>query len=392
MATLISGATYFDPNGKLIPEHGVLLDGAKIARIAKAAEFSGFGGEVVDAKGCTILPGLIDCHIHLTMAGEGNPVVALQGMSNPQLTLRALSLAQATLRGGVTAARDCGGKDYVEIAVRDAILQGVFRGPTIRAVGRLICMTGGHGHPVARIADGPEDVIKAVREQIHAGCDQIKLMATGGVLTPNVNPEDAHFTGDEIAAGIREAHRFHKKTASHAQGTSGVLNAVRGGIDSVEHGIYLTDECIQEMLARKTFLVPTLSAVNNIIGNADKIPAYAVEKSRKVVTFHKDSIQRFYKAGGRIAMGTDAGTPYNLHGENAGELAYMVEVGMTPLDAMLASTRNAADLLSLPTQGAVKEGNDGDLLIVKGNPLQDIAAVAQRSNHRAVFKAGQLVA
>lgn len=391
MATLIVGAGYFDPAGNIVPGHGLLLEDGRIKRIAKAAEFSGFGGETFAAAGCTVLPGLIDCHIHLTLGGEGNPLQPLQELSNAQLTLRALELAQATLRGGITAVRDCGGKDYVEIAVRDAILRGAFPGPTIRAVGRLICMTGGHGNFVGRIADGPEDVVKAVREQIHAGCDQIKLMATGGVMTPNVNPEDAHFTGDELAAGIREARRFHKKTASHAQGSAGVLNAVRGGIDSVEHGIYLTDECVQEMIARKTYLVPTLSAVNNILRHVDAVPAYVAEKSQKVVQFHTESVRRFYQAGGRIAMGTDAGTPYNLHGENAAELEFMTEVGVSALDAILSATRHAADLLSLPSQGAIAEGNAADLLVVKGDPLQNIQAVSRRANHHAVFKGGTLV-
>lgn len=391
MATLITGAGYFDSSGKIVPGHSLLLDGGKIQRIAKAAEFGGFTGQKHDATGCTVLPGLIDCHVHLTMAGEGNPIQPAMSMSHAQLALRALHLAQTTLRGGITAVRDCGGRDFVEIAVRDSIAQGTFRGPSIRAAGKVICMTGGHGHFFARIADGPEDVIKAVREQIHAGADVIKLMATGGVLTPNVNPEDAHFTGDEIAAGIREAHRFHKKTASHAQGAAGVLNAVRGGIDSVEHGIWLTEECVAEMIQRKTFLVPTLAAVNNILRNASTIPAYMVEKSRKVVDHHRASILRFYKAGGRVAMGTDAGTPYNLHGENAAELEFMTDIGISPVDALLAGTRTAADLLSLPTQGVIAEGNDADLLLVKGDPLNDITMASRRANHQAVFKAGTLV-
>jgi imidazolonepropionase-like amidohydrolase len=313
-------------------------------------------------------------------------------MTTPQLTLRALQHAQDTLRSGTTAVRDCGGKDYLEIAVRDAINRGTFRGPTIRAVGRMICMTGGHGNFLGRVADGPEEVVKAVREQIHAGCDQVKIMATGGVMTPGVNPEDAHFSAEELAAGIREARRFNRKTASHAQGSAGILNAVRGGITSIEHGIYMTDECVQEMLARKTYLVPTLAALNNILRNAERVPAYVAEKTRRVAEQHRESIRRFYKAGGLIAMGTDAGTPFNLHGANAEELEFMVAEGIAPADAIVAATRNAADLLSLPTQGTVAPGNDADLLIVTGDPVQDITRVSHRANHRAVFKAGLPVA
>jgi imidazolonepropionase-like amidohydrolase len=385
---LISGAAYLDPAGRRVTGHGLLLEEGTIRRIAKAAEFDGFAGERMDAAGCTVLPGLVDCHVHFTLGGEANPLVPLQEMSHAQLTLRALHLAQATLRGGVTAARDCGGKDYVEIAVRDAILRGMFPGPIIRAVGKLICMTGGHGHFVGRVADGPQDVVRAVREQIKAGCDQIKLMATGGVMTPGVNPEDAHFTGEEIGAGIREAQRFGRKTASHAMGSAGILNAVRGGIDSVEHGIWLNDECVQEMIRRGTYLVPTLSALNNILRNAGSVPAYVLEKSQRVAEHHRQSVLRFHRAGGRIAMGTDAGTPYNLHGENAMELEYMAQLGIPPLDAILAATRNAAELLSLPTHGAIAEGKAADLLIVRGDPLQDITAVSRKANHRAVLKGG----
>jgi imidazolonepropionase-like amidohydrolase len=391
MAMLISGAGYFDGTGKIVPGHGVLVDEGKIRRVAKMAEFSGFSGEVFDAAGCTVLPGLIDCHVHLVFAGEGNPRQPLNEMSTPQLTLRALQHAQNTLRGGITAVRDCGGKDYLELSVRDAINRGTFRGPTIRAVGRMICMTGGHGNFLGRVADGVDEVVKAVREQIHAGCDQVKIMATGGVMTPGVNPEDAHFSAEELAAGIREANRFNRKTASHAQGSAGILNAVRGGISSVEHGIFMTDECVREMIERKTYLVPTLSAVHNILRNAGNVPAYAVEKSQRVAERHRASIRMYYQAGGRLAMGTDAGTPFNLHGENARELEFMVEEGIAAADVLLSATRNAADLLSLPHQGAIAEGNDADLLIVKGDPLRDITAASRRERHRATFKAGILV-
>ena len=191
----------------------------------------------------------------------------------------------------------------------------------MRCAGRMICMTGGHGNRTGRIADGVDEVVKAVREQVHAGSDLVKIMATGGVMTPGVNPEDAHYSAEEMKAGITEAHRFHKCCASHAQGALGILNAVRGGIDSIEHGIFMTDECIQEMKERGVWLVPTLAAVKNILKGYDdgdrSIPDYVIEKARRVFDRHIASIKMYYKAGGKIAMGTDAGTPHNRHGENA---------------------------------------------------------------------------
>jgi imidazolonepropionase-like amidohydrolase len=185
----------------------------------------------------------------------------------------------------------------------------------------MICMTGGHGNRVGRIADGVQEVVKAVREQVHAGCDCVKIMATGGVGTPGVNPEDAHYTAEEMAAGIHEAHRFHKHTASHAQGRDGILNAVRGGIDSVEHGIFMDDKCVAEMKENGTWLVPTLAAPRHILENPDAVPDYVIKKTNRVSKHHLASIKMYYEGGGKIAMGTDTGTPFNLHGNNAMELA-----------------------------------------------------------------------
>lgn len=390
MATLYSGGRVIDGAGTVLEDHGVLVEGASIKRLAPLGEFAGFEGDRVDTSGGTLLPGLIDCHVHLCYGAEGNPWASMIALRESQITMKALDNAQMTLRGGVTAIRDCGGKDYLEFAVRDACNDGRQLGPTIRASGKVICMTGGHGNRNGRIADGPDEVVKAVREQIHAGSDLIKLMATGGVMTPGVNPEDAHYTFEEISAGIAEGHRFHRTCASHAQGSEGILNAVRGGIDSIEHGIFMTEECVEEMTARGTYLVPTLAAVKNIIANKDNgVPAYAVEKCERVTVEHVKSIRMFYEAGGKIAMGTDAGTPYNKHGENALELEYMVEeTGISPMDAITISTRNGADLMRLANRGAVAEGKAADLLIVDGDPLADITRVSRRENHRMVVKNG----
>jgi imidazolonepropionase-like amidohydrolase len=265
-------------------------------------------------------------------------------------------------------------------------------GPTIRATGRMICMTGGHGNRWGRVADGIDEVVKGVREQIHAGSDFIKIMATGGVMTPGVNPEDAHYSAEEMAAGIHEAKRFHRRTASHAQGAEGILNAVRGGITSIEHGIFMTDECIREMLDAGTWLVPTCAALQNILLNKDNgIPAYAVEKVLRVEEDHRNSIKAFYDAGGKIAMGTDAGTPFNCHGDNARELEYMVDFGIDAIDALRFATASAADLVDLPAQGRLREGADADMVLVNGNPAEDITMAARKENHRLVLKRGQPV-
>jgi imidazolonepropionase-like amidohydrolase len=391
--TLYAGGLVFTENGRTEAGLGLLVEGDSIARLAPLAEFAGYSGDRVDTNGATVLPGLIDCHVHLIYTGSADPQTQMEKSRPQDLAVQALVSAQSSLRGGVTALRDCGGKDYIEFAARDACNSGRFLGPTIRAAGRMICMTGGHGNRIARVADGVADVVRAVREQVHAGSDLIKIMATGGVMTPGVDPQDAHYSAEEMSAGIAEGHRFRKPCASHAQGRDGILNAVRGGIDSIEHGIFMDERCCEEMLAAGTYLVPTLAAIRNILAYKDKgIPAFVVEKSERVSERHRQSIATYYKAGGRIAMGTDAGTPFNYHGENAMELAYMVDVGIAPADAILISTRNAAELNRLDRQGRLAEGCLADLLVVEGDPIADIARVAERRHHRLVVKGGQTVA
>ena len=232
-------------------------------------------------------------------------------------------------------------------------------------------------------------MLKAVREQIHAGSDVIKLMATGGVMTSGVDPEDAHYTENELRVGVEEGHRFHRTCASHAQGSAGILNAVRAGMDSIEHGIFMTEECVELMLSQGTYLVPTLSALLNIINNADQgIPDYIVEKSLRIKERHRESVLMFHRAGGKIAMGTDAGTPFNLHGDNQKELKYMVELGIPEKDALISANSNAADLLGMPDRGRIMEGAYADILIVDGNPLEDISMVSDPVNHHMVLKNG----
>lgn len=393
MTILYAGGLVFDGDGSTLEDRGVLVEDGRIARVAPTAEFDGYAGEAVDTGGGTLLPGLMDCHVHLCFGGDPDPFVAMEKLGSGQVVLKALERAQADLAGGITAVRDCGGRDYLEFAVRDACNAGTFQGPTIRAAGRMLCMTGGHGWRWGRIADGADEVTKGVREQVHAGCDVVKLMATGGVMTPGVNPEDAHYSLDELRAGVEEAKRFHKTTASHAHGGAGILNAARAGIDSVEHGTLMTDECVEELVARGTYVVPTCSALHNIVENADGgIPAYAVEKGRRMGERHKESMMKFYSVGGKLAMGTDAGTPFNFHGDNVNELRYMVGYGINPTDALVAATGNAADLIGLEDRGRIKEGMAADLLIVDGNPMQDILNVADKTNHRCVVKDGAAVA
>ncbi|MEE1555244.1 MAG: amidohydrolase family protein, partial [Alphaproteobacteria bacterium] len=190
MTELYIGGLLYDGGSEVVASQAVLVEDGKVTKVAPSGEFAGFAGQTIDTTGGTLMPGLFDCHVHLCLGAEGDPGTAADKLLPGQLTMKALERAQTSLAGGITALRDCGGKEFLEFAVRDAVNSGQQMGPTIRASGQVICMTGGHGNRTGRIADGIDEVVRAVREQIHAGSDLIKIMATGGVMTPGVNPED----------------------------------------------------------------------------------------------------------------------------------------------------------------------------------------------------------
>lgn len=390
MQILFAGGLVFDGENPPVAGQGVMIENGRIAAMRPAGEFAGFAGRKIDTTGLTLMPGLIDCHVHLTVGAEPQAVAVLGQLSTAEIAVRALENAQATLRGGTTAVRDIGDKEYISLTVRDAIDASRHLGPTVRCAGRVICITGGHGWwGGGREVDGPDETVKGVRENIKAGADFIKFIATGGVMTPRADPMLAQLSAEEIAAGVRAANALGRRTAAHAQSPIGIGNAVRAGIASVEHGFVLTDELIAEMIAKRIYLVPTLACIAAFLGHADLgIPAFMVEKARRFHDLHRKSVRDFYRAGGLIAMGTDAGAPMCLHGENSQELEWMVEIGMSPIDALRAATSRAADLAEFAERGRVRAGYWADLLIVRGNPVEDIAAAADRKRHVHVFKNG----
>lgn len=392
--TLLRNAQLFDGTGATASAGvDVLIVGTSIGGVGSGLTMRE-GAEVVDLGGRWIVPGLIDCHVHFVFPGNPDDVEKARTMQPPQFAWIAAENARRTLAAGVTTVRDLGAAHNVNILLRDQIAAGALPGPRMRAVGSIVCITGGHGWFIGREADGPDDVRKAVREQLRAGADAIKFTATGGVMTPGVDPRSPSFTEDELRAGIEEAHNAFRRAAAHAQGTAGIKNAVRAGIDSIEHGIYLDDEVIAEMRERGTFLVPTLSAPANISkhGLAGGIPAYAVEKSDRVQEAHVQSFRAALRAGVRIAMGTDAGTPFNRHGENAQEMALMVAHGMSPADALVAATSAAAELLDLAdVTGSIVAGKAADLLVLDGDPLADIAVLTRSDGIVGVMRGGAWV-
>ena len=381
-------------DGRILEHATVLLDGERIVKVADGDVPIPKDTRKIPLEGRTLLPGFIDCHVHLCLDGSPDPVTLLMAEPLPMTTLKAAQFARQTLMAGVTSVRDLGAKDGIDLIIRDAIRSGLIPGPRMLASGRLICMTGGHGWQIGREADGPDEVMKAAREQIRSGADLVKFMATGGVMTPGVEPGSEQLTEEELRAGIEEAHKAGRKTATHAMGTQGILNALRAGIDSIEHGVFLDEETISWLLKRDVPLVPTLSALYHIEskGVAAGIPAFAVDKTLKLKSFHLESVRMAHEAGVRVAMGTDAGTPFNGHGQNLGELQRLVEVGYSPMEALESGTRVASQVLGQEKElGTIEEGKLADLIVVEGNPLEEVGLLVKPEAIHLVMQGGKLV-
>jgi len=373
----------------------LVTEGSRIAAVGPDARVKvPKGARVIEGKGMALLPGLIDCHVHYCLDASPDAIRSLERDDPTVTAVKAVAHARATLEAGITTVRDVGSRDHISISITRAIRAGIVPGPRTLNAGLAICMTGGHAWFIGRQADGPEEVVKAVREQIRAGADVIKFIATGGVLTPGVSPGEAQFTFEELRAGMEEAARAGRRVAAHAHGAEGMKNAIRAGVHSIEHGTLMDDEALELLLVHKTFLVPTLSAIQSGMeqGRKGGMPDYAVEKCAMLADSLRANFRKAAKAGVRIAMGTDAGTPFNPHGRNAQELRRMVQLGLTPMQAIEAATRSAATLLGLEHEiGTVEPGKQADLLIVNGNPLDDIAVLEQPSRITCVIQGGKIV-
>ncbi|MBU0969337.1 MAG: amidohydrolase family protein [Proteobacteria bacterium] len=394
MKTAFLNGRVFVGDGTVLEQANVLVEDDRIVHIVKKDSEIPPGTHKIPIGDATLFPGFIDTHVHMIMDASPNPIGTLAKQSDATTTIVGVKNAEKTLASGITTVRDMGGKNHIDIELKKAIDSGLTRGPRMLVAGRLICMTGGHGWPIGREADSPDEVRRAVREQIKAGADLIKLMATGGVLTPSVEPGSPQLSYEEMKTGIEEAHKAGKKTATHAMGSQGIMDALRAGIDSIEHGIYLTDEIISFMIKHQVFLVPTIAALHHIevSGTASGIPAWAVEKSNVVAPYHRESIKKAHKAGVAIAMGTDAGTPFNHHGKNLMEIPLLAAHGLSPMAALMAGTSVAAKVVGMEDQiGTIEQGKLADLVLVKGNPVENIDILRKEDAVSLVMKGGQIL-
>jgi imidazolonepropionase-like amidohydrolase len=400
--TLFHGGNVFDGTGTDPAPADVVVDGDRIVAVGEPG--SGDGDDGVALEGRTLLPGLFDCHVHVLFSG----IDILRDLQTP-FSFRFFDAARnlaVTLQAGITSVRDAAGADA---GVKLAVERGLVAGPRMQIAIGMLSQTGGHGDeyfpcgfdvPLMSlpypgvphcVVDGPDEMRRTVRELIRAGADVIKVATSGGVLSVGSDPRRAHFRPAELAALVDEATAAGRAVMAHAQATDGIKNAVRAGIRSIEHGIYLDDEAIGLMLERGTWLVPTLIAPIWVLESVDagaQISDASIRKARDTVGIHAESVARAVAAGVKVAMGTDAGV--GPHGENLRELSLMAKAGMAPAAVLKATTLEAARLLGVDDRlGSVEEGKLADLIVISGDAY-DFEDIGHRVEH--VWKAGQRVA
>lgn len=385
-------------DGKVRSNQIIVVQDDKIAQVADAAEVQiPANAEVIDLSGHTVLPGLIDMHDHLTGDHRFHGYKGL-GISVPRETLYGVFNARKTLNVGFTTVRNVGASGYSDVALRDAINDGEIDGPRIRVSGPALGITGGHcdnnllpphyDDRAEAVADGPWAVRAKVREVIKYGADLIKFCATGGVLSKGDSVGGQQYTLEEMQALVDEAHQHERKVAAHAHGAEGIKTAIIAGVDSIEHGSLIDDEGIRLAKKHGTFLVMDIYNDTFILEHGAEVGMLpeSLEKERQIGQLQRDNFRKAFEAGVRMAFGSD-GAVYP-HGDNGKQFSYMVEYGMTPMQAIQAATVHAAELIGWPDAvGAIEAGRFADIIAVEGNPLDDVAVL---EDVRFVMKGGKI--
>ena len=415
LAVAVQAAGQAQEAPPLIIRAGVLIDGTgdapsgdmvivvredRIAAVRRATAADRSNTTALDLSGYHVLPGLIDVHAHLTTSHD--PDLDYGGLSAASAGILGVVHARRTLMAGFTTVRDPFGPYYADVALRDAIDAGWIEGPRMFVSGPGLTMTGGHAavgnwappgvevqSAAASVVDGTDEIRREVRRHQKYGVDFIKIIATGGIFTTRSDPAAAAFTREELEAAVDEARKRGQRVAAHAHGIEGIRNAVLAGVHSVEHGSFLDAPTAKLMAERGTFLVPDVYADEYSLTHSEALghdPAF-LEQARSVSGRFRESLRLARAAGVKIAFGTDAGV--YPHGDNARQFALYVALGMSPMEALLTATRNAAELIGMSDQlGTIEAGKYADLIAVQPSPLEDIR---QMESVRFVMKGGRIV-
>ncbi|HYE54966.1 MAG TPA: amidohydrolase family protein [Chitinophagaceae bacterium] len=378
--------------GTVLKDMSIIIEGNKISDVQKGYTNATGPDKIIDLKNRTVMPGLIDMHVH--MESETNPNRYMETFTfNPaDYAFQSVQFSERTLMTGFTTVRDLGGSG-VNISLRNAINKGLIKGPRVITAGKSIATTGGHADPTngyrrelmgdpgpaAGVANGPDECQKAVRQRYKEGSDLIKITASGGVLSVAKSGENPQFTEAEINAIVATAKDYGFKVAAHCHGTEAMKRAVRAGVHSIEHGTYMDDEVMQLMKQHGTYYVPTITAGRSV-GDSAKKPGYYPElvtpKALAIGPKIQGTFAKAFKAGVKIAFGTDAGV--YAHGKNWLEFVYMVEGGMPAIETIRAATLNAADLLGMTESlGSIEKGKWADIVAVEGDPTKDIQVMGK---------------
>lgn len=388
--TLFSGGNVFDGR-EMRSGLGVLMAGRNITAVSTAESFAGFDGLTIDTTGMTLMPGMIDAHVHLAFDASETPDGKLSDDDSAGLEAAVASRALVSLQAGFVALRDCGGPGTTEFTIRDAIRRGDQAGPVIQACGQMIRKAlNGFGDKVAYAATSDSDVPDAVRAVAATGADFINIMTTIDA-TACGQPDRPAYSADAVQRGVDAARALGLRTISNAQCAEDVVAAAAAGVASVEQGSRLNAAGIDAMIANDVVLVPILLARQNIddarIARGGS-PA-AIDAAAELAAQTREAARRFVWAGGKLALGTDCGAPGSAHGTNGAELLLLAEAGLAPLDILRAATLNGADLMGLHDPGRIEQGARASLLLVAGDPTRNIRAVAETTHHHGVWHDGK---
>ena len=391
--TIIYCGKLIDPaSGKVLTEMSILVSGNTITDLQKGYVGAAAGDKVIDLKDKTVMPGLIDAHVHLESASGPGAQLREFTQSDADHAFISVVNAKTTLMAGFTTVRDVGGSG-VNISLRNAINKGLIVGPHVYTAGKIISSTGGHGDPThgyrpglyaepsftETVADGKEACIKAVRQMYKEGADLIKITASGGVLSLEKDGSGAQFSDEELRAIVETAKDYGMPVAAHAHGAEAIKRAIRAGVTSIEHGTFMDDEAIALFKKYGTWYVPTIIAGKSVADSAKKpgfFPPVIAGKALAIGPVIQGTFAKAYKAGVKIAFGTDAGV--YAHGKNWMEFVYMTEAGMPALEAIKCATVNAAELIGISDKaGTIAAGKWADIIAVDGDPTQDIQAMGR---------------